>query len=215
MAESLYRRVRFKNTIYVLVGWNSNASFPSISTCLPTTFHPKLYSTTFRLLYFPNPTPSSICLFFRWWWPGTHCLFCLESFLSLSPFVIYCLYLSFTTHFRHQTCQEAFLITFPIQSWSPVLYWEPFLWIPIAHSMCPLLGTPHSVVICLLICFPDQTLKFLEVKDLIILLVGFPDSVPMPDIQIAKCICWFLNNNFKEGALKNSRMSYRLRLNSF
>lgn len=45
------------------------------------------------------------------------------------------------------------------------------------------------VVICLLICFLAQTLKFLEVKDLIILLVGFPDSVPMPDIQIAKCIC--------------------------
>lgn len=59
------------------------------------------------------------------------------------------------------------------------------------RSLCvPKLSTPHTLFSYVSThLFPRLDSKFLEVRDPICLLIGFLTPVPMPDTQLAKCVC--------------------------
>lgn len=118
-------------------------------TCLLTTFHSQLHWTIVLGIQKPplSSTPSSICLSSRWWEPSTSCLFCLESSLSPPPLIICCLYLSFTTHFRHPASKEAFLTTLPTNSNHLVVLGD-FPMDPHSTLCISQLHTPHTLFNC-------------------------------------------------------------------
>lgn len=144
--------------------WELNCFFPINPHLSPYHIPPSVIGTMFKNLNTSplNPTPSSFCLSSRCLAPSTCCLFCLEPF-CLHPLLSSAAYI-YALQLMPQMPSLSGNIPnyYPNQPWSLQLFRESFLWIPIAHCVCPnwTLFT-HGLVMCTY----SSASKFLEDRD--------------------------------------------------